>query len=296
MSWLQLSSLAKSLPLLTVRATGVISRAPQHPAFRAPHPFGTRGITSKDPSKIKLNTIGPNPGAVTKKTRVGRGIGSGLGKTAGRGHKGQKSRSGNGKPYPGFEGGQTPLFRKMRKHGFSNKLFSRQLTTVKLGELIHAIKLGRIDPTQTITAKHIFDSGLKRKIERGIKILGEGSEQLQFPLHLQVADVSESAREAIEATGGSVGLVFYDRISLRYTIKPEKFLLKPTFARPPPKLFYKYRNHPLPTPAEARNRMKELVEEETGDVSETETGTETETKTESLGEQSSGSTRASASL
>lgn len=188
---------------------------------------------------VALNTIGDNSGATKQPKRLGRGIGSGLGKTSGRGHKGQKARSGRG-PKEGFEGGQTPLRMRVPKRGFHNpnKIVWDPINLYKIKEWV---KRGRLPTGQVITMKHLRDSGaVGRKILHGVKLLSTGAEGFKVPLHLEVSQASEAARKAIEAAGGSVTTVYYNTLGLRALLKPDWFAKKgrllPRPARPPPRL------------------------------------------------------------
>lgn len=143
---------------------------------------------------MKLHEIKPNQ-PMQKKKRVGRGPGSGLGKTAGRGQKGQNSRSGGG-VRPGFEGGQTTLARRLPKRGFTN--FNR-----KEYEIVNILDLEkRFEAGTEVTPALLKETGLVRKERDGVKILGRG--ELTKPLHVKAAKFSKSAQEAIEKAGGSV--------------------------------------------------------------------------------------------
>jgi large subunit ribosomal protein L15 len=171
--------------------------------------------------------------------RVGRGIGSSKGKTAGRGHKGQKARSGGG-PKPGFEGGQTPLRLRVPKRGFHNP-FTRVYHPLNLHRLQEWIETGRLDASQVITMKDLRDSGAVRKqISDGVKLLADGAEDFTLKVDLQITAASSAAREAIEKAGGSVTTVYYNKLGLRALTQPEWFDKKgrvlPRPARPPPKL------------------------------------------------------------
>lgn len=172
--------------------------------------------------------------------RLGRGIGSSKGKTAGRGHKGQNARSGGGTK-PGFEGGQTPLRLRVPKRGFHN-VFKKEYHPLNLDRLKEFIQAGRLDSSSTITMKDLRDSGaVRRRIGDGVKLLGRGAEEFDVPdVHLQVSQVSESAKEAIEKAGGKVTTVYYNTLGLRALLMPDWFAKKgrllPRAARPPPKL------------------------------------------------------------
>eukprot|EP01113_Clastostelium_recurvatum_P033557 TRINITY_DN4448_c0_g1_i2.p1 TRINITY_DN4448_c0_g1~~TRINITY_DN4448_c0_g1_i2.p1 ORF type:complete len:286 (+),score=36.00 TRINITY_DN4448_c0_g1_i2:80-937(+) len=217
--------------------TSLFSKIPST-IFTPPSIF-SRSITMKA-NDIALNTLRDNPGAKTQKTRVGRGIGSGKGKTAGRGHGGAKSRSGRAKPAPGFEGGQTPLYKKMRKYGFTNAMFKRVMVPLNLNQLQFQIDAGRIDPSQTITMHTLYRANAITKISHGVKLLGVGAEHFKYPINIEVTDCSATAREAVERNGGNVKLVYYNRLGLRALLFPEKFDVIPQLARPPPKLLPKY--------------------------------------------------------
>lgn len=187
-------------------------------------------------SLLSLNDLRDNVPR-KQKTRKGRGIGSGKGKTAGRGHKGQKAR-GNGKL--GFEGGQTPMRRRLPKRGFKNP-FSLTFQPVGLGKIAKLINAGKIDSHELITMKTLKDAGaIGKQIEDGVRLMGRGAEQIKWPIHLEVSRVTVRAKEAVEAAGGSVRRVHYNKLGLRALLKPEWFEKKgrllPKPARPPPKL------------------------------------------------------------
>jgi len=149
---------------------------------------------------MKLNDLRPNAGGGTKaKKRLGRGIGSGLGKTSGRGHDGQNSRSGGG-VRPGFEGGQMPLFRRVPKRGFTN-IFAKEYAIVNIEEL------NRFVENTVITPELLFSEGVvkKGKAIDGIKILGDG--ELRVRLTVQAQKFSKTAAEKIEAAGGKVEVI-----------------------------------------------------------------------------------------
>jgi large subunit ribosomal protein L15 len=192
-----------------------------------------------DGQYVTLNSIRDNPGASKQGRRIGRGIGSGKGKTSGRGHKGQKARSGGG-PRAGFEGGQTPLRLRVPKRGFHNP-FSREYQSLNLDRLQEWIDAKRLNPERLITMKDLRDSGaVHRRIRDGIKLLGRGADSFKTPVQLQVSQVSRSAKNAIEATGGSVTTVYYNKLGLRALLRPDWFAKKgrllPKPARPPVKL------------------------------------------------------------
>jgi len=151
---------------------------------------------------MKLNEIRDNRGARKARVRVGRGIGSGLGKTAGRGQKGQKSRS--GVSVFGFEGGQMPLHMRLPKRGFNN-IFAKDYAEVNVGAIQKAIDAGKLDPKGTLDHDALKAAGLARGGRDGVRVLGKG--ELKAKLTLKVAGVSAGARAAIEKAGGSVELI-----------------------------------------------------------------------------------------
>ena len=147
---------------------------------------------------MKLNDIRDNDGARQSRIRVGRGIGSGKGKTSGRGQKGQKSRS--GVAIKGFEGGQMPLHMRLPKRGFNN-IFAKDYAEVNLGAIQKAIESGKLTATD-IDHAALKAAGLARGGKDGVRLLGKG--ELTSALNFTVAGVSAGAREAVEKAGGSV--------------------------------------------------------------------------------------------
>jgi large subunit ribosomal protein L15 len=151
---------------------------------------------------MKLNELSDNPGSSKSRMRVGRGIGSGKGKTAGRGVKGQKARE--GVAIKGFEGGQMPLHRRLPKRGFHN-LFSTDYNEVNIGRIQAAVDAGKLDLQTPITIDVLVTSGVCAKPRDGVKILGVGT--LSAKLTFEVAAASKSAVAAIENAGGSITLL-----------------------------------------------------------------------------------------
>ncbi|MCF1503161.1 50S ribosomal protein L15 [Afifella sp. H1R] len=151
---------------------------------------------------MKLNELSDNPGAVKGRKRVGRGIGSGLGKTGGRGVKGQTSRS--GVAIKGFEGGQMPLHRRLPKRGFTN-IFAKDFTEVNVGRLQQAVDAGKLDAKADVDAAALKAAGVIRRTKDGVRILGDG--ELTAKLTLKVAGASRAAIEAVEKAGGSVTII-----------------------------------------------------------------------------------------
>jgi large subunit ribosomal protein L15 len=151
---------------------------------------------------MKLNEIRDNQGARKSRVRVGRGIGSGLGKTAGRGQKGAKARS--GVSIAGFEGGQMPLHMRLPKRGFNN-IFAKDHAEVNIGMIQKALDAGKLDGKKVIDQEALRAAGLSRGGRNGIRLLGKGA--LSAKLAFRVAGVSAGARKAVEEAGGSVELI-----------------------------------------------------------------------------------------
>ncbi len=151
---------------------------------------------------MRLNQLSENQGAAKRRVRVGRGIGSGLGKTAGRGVKGQKSRT--GVAIKGFEGGQMPLYRRLPKRGFS-KWRRKQWNTLNLGILQTAIDAGRVDAGQPIDLASLMAAGVVRRAKDGLRILGQG--ELTSKITITADHATASARAAIEKAGGTLNIV-----------------------------------------------------------------------------------------
>ena len=148
---------------------------------------------------MKLNELRDNPGARKKSKRLGRGIGSGLGKTAGRGVKGQRARS--GVAIKGFEGGQMPIHMRLPKRGFNSRA-ARDYVEVNLGRLQAAVDAGKLDASRLVDAKALQVAGLARRIGGGIRLLGKGA--LTARLNIEVLGATKSAIAAVEKAGGSV--------------------------------------------------------------------------------------------
>jgi large subunit ribosomal protein L15 len=152
---------------------------------------------------MKLNQIADNPGARKNRMRIGRGIGSGMGKTGGRGGKGQTARS--GVRIKGFEGGQMPLHRRLPKRGFRNTAFAVKLNQIGIGKVQAAIDGGLLDAKATVDADAMVKAGLMRRAKGGVKLLG-GAE-FKAKVNFAVYGASKSAVEAIEKAGGSVKIL-----------------------------------------------------------------------------------------
>lgn len=146
---------------------------------------------------MKLNELSPVKGSRKAPKRLGRGVGSGTGKTAGRGTKGYNSRSGGG-VRPGYEGGQMPLQRRLPKRGFTN-IFKKKIAIINVRDL------ARFEKGSVIDADALIQAGLVKGKRDGIKLLGHG--EIQFALDVKVNQISKSAREKIEAAGGKVEVI-----------------------------------------------------------------------------------------
>jgi large subunit ribosomal protein L15 len=148
---------------------------------------------------MKLNEIRDNPGARLKFRRLGRGIGSGKGKTSGKGVKGQKARE--GVALNGFEGGQLPIYRRLPKRGFRN-LFRKSYAPVNIGTLDAAIESGKVDGSQMITEAILIAAGLGNDHLDGVRLLGVG--EIKRAINITVSGASATAKAAVEAAGGTV--------------------------------------------------------------------------------------------
>jgi large subunit ribosomal protein L15 len=149
---------------------------------------------------MKLNELRDNPGARKARMRIGRGIGSGKGKTGGRGVKGQTSRS--GVAINGFEGGQMPIYRRLPKRGFNNAVFRKEYQLVNVGRLQKAIEAGRVDAGNPVDPAALAAAGLVRKADQPIRLLAKG--EISTKVALTVTAASPAAVAAVEQAGGSV--------------------------------------------------------------------------------------------
>jgi large subunit ribosomal protein L15 len=152
---------------------------------------------------MKLNQIADKPGARKNRMRIGRGIGSGMGKTGGRGGKGQTARS--GVRIKGFEGGQMPLHRRLPKRGFRNSAFAVKLNETNIGKVQAAIDAGLIDTQNPIDVAAMVKAGLMRRTKGGVKLLGDG--ELKSKVDFAVYRASKSAIVAVEKAGGTVKIL-----------------------------------------------------------------------------------------
>jgi large subunit ribosomal protein L15 len=149
---------------------------------------------------MKLSDLADNAGAKKKRMRIGRGIGSGMGKTGGRGGKGQTARS--GVRIKGFEGGQMPLHRRLPKRGFKNTPFALKLNEINLGRVQGAIDAGRLKVDAPVTVETLVNAGVLRRAHAGVRLLGSG--EIKAKVAFEVHGASKAAVAAVEKAGGSV--------------------------------------------------------------------------------------------
>ena len=168
---------------------------------------------------MKLNDIRDNAGARHAFKRLGRGIGSGLGKTSGRGGKGQTART--GVALNGFEGGQTPLHRRMPKRGFNN-IFRRDFQELNLADLQKAIDDGKLGTGETITGKSLTAAGVIRRERDGLRLLGNGKDAFKAKVTIEVAGASKSAVAAVEKAGGKVVVLSFERPGVTKDIEAKR--------------------------------------------------------------------------
>jgi large subunit ribosomal protein L15 len=174
-------------------------------------------LPGHDEVTMKLNEIRNNPGAHKRKTKLGRGSSSGLGKTSGRGVKGAKARTGT-KVY-GFEGGQMPLYMRLPKRGFNN-IFARDFAEVNLGRIQKAIDNKKIDAKSKITEETLRNAGLVSRSRDGVRVLGHG--EFTAKVEIELAGASASAREAIEKAGGTLTTTFKKKVNMNKKGEPGK--------------------------------------------------------------------------
>jgi large subunit ribosomal protein L15 len=152
---------------------------------------------------MRLHELCDRPGARKKRLRIGRGIGSGMGKTGGRGGKGQTART--GVRIKGFEGGQMPLHRRVPKRGFRQAAFARRLNEINLGRVQAAIEAGKLDPAATVDVGALVKAGVLRRAKDGVRLLGSG--EIKTKVAFSVWGASKSAVAAVERAGGSVSVL-----------------------------------------------------------------------------------------
>lgn len=190
-------------------------------------------------SALRLNDLRDNPGAKKKKVRLGRGRGTGCGKTSGRGQKGQKAR--NSVPL-WFEGGQTPITKRFPKKRWHDP-WERELQEVPLGRIQRYIDIGRLDKEKVIGMKELVKSGCCRKFKHGVVLVTGGGAFVE-KVKIQVTEVESEAAKAVVANGGAVELAWYNRLGFLRLLRPERWEKKggllPRWARPPPKMEHRY--------------------------------------------------------
>jgi large subunit ribosomal protein L15 len=174
---------------------------------------------------MKLNQITDNQGARKNKARVGRGSSSGLGKTSGRGGKGQTARAGSS--INGFEGGQMPLYMRIPKRGFHNH-FANDFSEINLDRVQWALDQGKLKAGETVTSASLAEAGLVRRSRDGVRLLGKG--ELKAKVTFEVAGASASAIEAVKKAGGSVATTFKKTVHMDKKGKPGKRVQRRTQA------------------------------------------------------------------
>lgn len=186
---------------------------------------------------LKLNDLSHIEGSVKTRRRWGRGVGSGRGKMSGRGHQFSRSTP------RGFEGGQTPLYKRLPKVGFHNPN-ALDFQPINLNTLQEFVDKGKLTPKPNglITIRDLVTSGIITNPRDGVILLAKGKETLKSPLHLEVSRASEGAIQAVEKAGGTVTCVHFNTLALRALVKPYKFDILPMRARPTPKLMQYYLN------------------------------------------------------
>lgn len=170
---------------------------------------------------MKLNQLRDNPGARKARKRVGRGNASGHGGTAGRGHKGQKSRS--GVSLLGFEGGQMPLYRRLPKRGFKNP-FRKKFVAVNIGSIQSAVDRGKLDASKPVNEEALQAAGLFKRRHDGVRLLAKG--EIKAKLTIEVAGASETAKAAVAAAGGKVVVTGSEDAKVRKAEMAERYAAK----------------------------------------------------------------------
>lgn len=228
---------AAVFPIRRPRARGPPARMLRACAARVGGALGARGLSTPAPA-LTLTTIRDNAGARKAKVRVGRGKGSGCGKTSGRGQKGQRARN---SVRLGFEGGQTPLQKRLPKVNHFD-YFAKEFERLSVGKVQRWIDTGRLDAGARITMRDLVRSGCLRRVKEGV-VLEEGG-VLAAPVRIEVTEATPAAARAVVDAGGELTLAWYNRLGLRSLIKPEKWtalgLPRPAWARPPPKMEKRY--------------------------------------------------------
>ena len=216
-------------------------------------PFSILRSSASNP--VRLNNIADNPGARPLKKRVGRGVGSGIGKSAGRGMCGQRQREGGSRTNV-FEGGNAKLTKIIPKRG--EKAFDKKdYSLLNLNKLKWAIENNKLSVDGIIDMAAVHQSNICGRVQDGVKLLGTGADAWDIPnVNIVVSAVSASAKAAIEAKGGSVKTVYYNRLGLRALLHPERIPRTIRNANPPP-----HRRHlfdiPSPFPAAPQRELKQ---------------------------------------
>ncbi|EAR99460.1 ribosomal protein L15, putative (macronuclear) [Tetrahymena thermophila SB210] len=187
-----------------------------------------------------LNNLWNNPGYRRKAKKLGRGIGSGKGKTAGKGTNGHNSRSGGGVS-PRFEGGQTPWFRRLPKLGIT-RINKERPKAINMSLIMYAIHKGRIDSTKPITIKVLHDAGVFSTAKYGVKLVGRGLKTIDRPLHFEVSDASENVIKAIKEKGGSVKCIYRTPLQIREHVFPQNYPINLRSTIPPKRIVKKMEN------------------------------------------------------
>jgi len=182
-----------------------------------------------------INTDDLQPLPYKKRRRWGRGIGSGRGKNAGRGHQFSSSTP------RAFEGGQTPIYKRLPKIGFHN-VGELDFETINVRKIQEYVDMGRldVDRTRLTTLRDLMECGMITRAKGGVKLLALGGEKFTTPIHIEVSNASKGAIKAIEAAGGTVTCTHFNKLALRALIHPAKFHILPRRARPPPRLMDMY--------------------------------------------------------
>ena len=182
-------------------------------------------------TSISLQDLRDNPGASKSRTRWGRGVGSGRGKTCGRGQKGQKSRSGSRHPRLGFEGGQFPFYRRVPKRGFKN-VNHIELEPLNLGKLQAFIDKGKLPTNRVITMRILQDSGVVGRIHQGVKVLGDGADRFHASIALEVTAASKSALDRLKETGSTISFLKLSINQLQQFLRRPEPNISPTSYSP----------------------------------------------------------------
>ncbi|EIW85341.1 ribosomal protein L15 [Coniophora puteana RWD-64-598 SS2] len=213
--------------------------------------------------RISLSNLAPGRNSQHSQKRVGRGQGSGYGGTAGRGHKGAKARSGNGKPKSGFEGGQTPITKRFPKRGFTN-FNDKTYAPINLDRIQHWVEQGRLhsSPEKPITARELLVSGCVHNVHDGIKLLGDGAAFFKTPIYITPSRASQSAIKAVEGNGGYVFCKYYNPLALQDCVKGRDDRTSATPTRRSDIVWYtKWRNRAYLSP-EALGKMPEGIQQD----------------------------------